>query len=201
MHSQLLLWNYSDVRSQEAASSPLSSPCVCTSCGLAFLPCLPLYVICLVSHHPEGRRSWSGSRAVSFLAQLPLNNLGLTRLTWVGAADTEALDAVCMEACWNDWPVLAPWFAELVQSLCYPSYAGVNYPTGRKRTHKRIWVWLLHCSTLQVGMPSFGSWLNPFNKCLESSVLKKSLVRVNSEWLLQGAQNTGFFQDTCVYQA
>lgn len=80
MHSQLLLWNYSDVHSQEAASSPLYAPCVCMSHGLAFPSCLPLYVICLVSHHPEGRRSWSGSRAVCFLAQLPENSLGMTRL-------------------------------------------------------------------------------------------------------------------------
>lgn len=83
--------------------------------------------------------------------------------------------SVCVDACLDGQPALAPWFAELVQSLHYLSYTGVNYPRGR-RIHKHILVWLLHCAALQVGMPSFGRWWNPINKCLESFVLKNSLA-------------------------
>lgn len=75
MHSQLLLWNYSDVHNQEAASSPLYAPCDCTSHGL---PSLPAYLCMLFVWFPITQRVGGAGLALG----LYVSSLSSLKTVW-----------------------------------------------------------------------------------------------------------------------
>lgn len=114
MHSQLLLWKCRDVHGYGAAGSPLSAPSISTGCGLAFLP--PLTFICWQFGLPLTQGEWGAGLALGLHGWLPLTVLGLGKLLWVGAADSEVFGLVCMEVCLNGQPAFAPCLWSLCQA-------------------------------------------------------------------------------------